>query len=362
MKRKLLSILLPILSVFAYLTLSSNSGGITGITASTGGCSCHNPSPSSNTVINLSGLPSTGYANGVTYTLTLTVTNPTVVGPQPRDGFDMIASDGSFTPITGTDLNGSNELHHTIPQNANNGEVSWTFDWSAPASGHAPITFEVACNATNGDGINGIEDQWNTYTTTLSSSSLGSSTLDIRLFLEGYYLSESLMSPALYNQGVSLNSNEVDSIQVDLRDPVSYESVMIVPAVVSSDGNASCDFGTLSGSYYLAISSRNSLLTWSSEPISIGSGNSFYDFTGESSSAYGDNMKEVEPGIWAFYSGDLNADENLDLLDIGAVETDINNFQFGNFPTDINGDGNVDLLDTPALEVNIGNFIFSNHP
>lgn len=362
MKKKLLSILLPVLSIFIYLSVSSYSGGITGITASNGGCSCHNPSSSTNTMITLTGLPATGYANGVTYSLTLTVTNPTVVGPQPRDGFDIIASDGSFTPITGTDINGDNELHHTTPQIANGGVASWTFDWTAPASGHAPISFDVACNATNGDGINGMEDQWNTYSTTIVSGSGGSSTLDIRMFLEGYYLSESLMSPALYNQGVSMNSQDVDSILVDLKDPTSFESAMVVPALLSTDGNATCDFGAITGNYYIAISSRNSLLTWSSEPVNIVNGTNFYDFTTESTAAYGNNLKEVEPGIWAFYSGDLNADENLDLLDIGAVETDINNFQFGNFPTDVNGDGNVDLLDTPALEANIGNFIFSNHP
>jgi len=62
------------------------------------------------------------------------------------------------------------------------------------------------------------------------------------------------------------------------------------------------------------------------------------------------------------YSGDLNQDENIDLLDLGDIETDINNFQFGYFATDINGDGNVDLLDGPIVENNINGFIFSSHP
>jgi hypothetical protein len=50
------------------------------------------------------------------------------------------------------------------------------------------------------------------------------------------------------------------------------------------------------------------------------------------------------------------------LLDIGLLETDINNFEFGYFATDINGDGNVDLLDNPTLETNVNGFIFSMHP
>ena len=67
-------------------------------------------------------------------------------------------------------------------------------------------------------------------------------------------------------------------------------------------------------------------------------------------------------------------DENVDLLDLGRLETDISDFAFGyqylpvnvNFPgvvsTDLNGDGNVDLLDSPILETNISDFIFSYHP
>ncbi len=73
-------------------------------------------------------------------------------------------------------------------------------------------------------------------------------------------------------------------------------------------------------------------------------------------------MKEVEPSIWAFYTGDINQDENVDLLDLGEMEFDIANFAFGYFPTDLNGDGNVDLLDNPMAEENINNFVFSDHP
>jgi hypothetical protein len=73
-------------------------------------------------------------------------------------------------------------------------------------------------------------------------------------------------------------------------------------------------------------------------------------------------MVEVDPGVWAFYSGEINQDENIDLLDVALMEDDINNFQFGYFATDINGDGNVDLLDLPKPELNVNNFIFSAHP
>jgi len=87
-----------------------------------------------------------------------------------------------------------------------------------------------------------------------------------------------------------------------------------------------------------------------------------YDFTSAANKGYGDNQKEIEPNIWAIYSGDLNHDENIDLIDVGIIELDINDFQFGYRDADLNGDGNVDLLDAPILEGNVNAFIFSNHP
>jgi len=87
-----------------------------------------------------------------------------------------------------------------------------------------------------------------------------------------------------------------------------------------------------------------------------------YDFTTAANKAYGDNQISVGNGQYAFYNGDVNQDENIDLIDASMLETDINAFQFGYYSTDINGDGNVDLLDAPIVENNINGFIFSNHP
>jgi hypothetical protein len=87
-----------------------------------------------------------------------------------------------------------------------------------------------------------------------------------------------------------------------------------------------------------------------------------YNFSTAASQAYGDNQVEVSTGVWALFSGDIVIDENIDLLDLGFLETDISIFAYGYISTDVNGDGNVDLLDSPTLEANISNFIFSYHP
>jgi len=59
MKSKFLPILTPLIAFVLYVTLSSNSAGVSGSYAT--GCSCH--SFSSNTLISVTGLPAGGYTN-----------------------------------------------------------------------------------------------------------------------------------------------------------------------------------------------------------------------------------------------------------------------------------------------------------
>ncbi len=361
MKTRSFLLLSPLVSVVLYFTLTSYSSGISG--AYSGGCTCHDATSSSATVISLTGLPSGGYQNGTVYTLTLTVTNTLVSGPNPRDGFDLNASDGEFSPTSETQLFSPNEIGHNAPKQATGGTVIWTFDWTAPLTGNMPVTFNLSANATNGDGVNGPGDFWNTFNTTIVNANGSPSTvLNLKLFLEGYYVGGSTMTPVLMNQGIGSNASITDSIQVELKDPFDFSTTLSTSTLLLTDGTASCDFGPTSGAYYIAINHRNGILSWSASPVSIVPGYNMYDFSSDASQTYGNNMIEVETGIWAFYVGDLVKDENIDLLDLGAVENDINTFQYGYFATDLNGDGNVDLLDTPILESNVSNFVFSNHP
>ncbi len=73
--------------------------------------------------------------------------------------------------------------------------------------------------------------------------------------------------------------------------------------------------------------------------------------------AYGDNQKEVEPGVFAIYSGDINQDGFMDLLDQAILDNDLFNFASGYVLSDLNGDSFVDLIDQSILDNNIFNFI-----
>lgn len=124
----------------------------------------------------------------------------------------------------------------------------------------------------------------------------------------------------------------------------------------------SCSFPNASAgqTYYVVLKHRNAIQTWSANPIVLS--DALYDFTTNANKAYGNNQVLVAANTYAMFNGDINQDENVDLIDAGMEENDITNFIYGYYATDINGDGNVDLLDNAVLESNVNGFIYSNHP
>ena len=172
------------------------------------------------------------------------------------------------------------------------------------------------------------------------------------------------MSPVLFNQGVSSNTGITDEMTVELHSAnAPFGFVASSVATLHTNGMATCTFNSAGpGNYYVVVKHRNALQTWSATPVLLNAAATTYNFTNASNKAYGDNMIEVEPGVWAFYSGDISLDENIDLTDFLQYENDANNFLSGYLSTDLNGDGSVDLLDAPPLENNISNFIYTIHP
>ncbi len=184
-------------------------------------------------------------------------------------------------------------------------------------------------------------------------------TLNLKAFLQGYYVGSGLMANVLYNQGVTVNpGNETDSIRIELRASASpFPLISSGIKVIQTDGTV-----TLSGlasvglSCYIVIKSRNCVETWSANPVLL-TENTLYDFSTVANKAYGDNQVEAEPGNFAFYTGDINQDGVVDGLDYNDWENDSNNFAGGYFGTDLNGDGIVDGLDFIYWEQNSNNFV-----
>ncbi|MFM8432083.1 MAG: IPT/TIG domain-containing protein, partial [Bacteroidota bacterium] len=187
--------------------------------------------------------------------------------------------------------------------------------------------------------------------------------VDLKLFIEGYFDNGNMVA-AMTNRGIGTNTLAVDSTFLFLADS-SDPSIIIdsAKAILDISGSASFQYrGVHVGrSYYLIIRTMNTIETWSAQPVLL-STQTIYDFTDAANKAYGDNMTEIAPGVWAIYSGELNADGFIDSFDAVFGEADNIAFAAGYLPTDLNGDGFVDTFDSPFLEQNNLNFVSSLRP
>jgi hypothetical protein len=167
------------------------------------------------------------------------------------------------------------------------------------------------------------------------------------------------MVPALVNRGLSSNYLDVDTVQVLLADSADPTVVLdSAKALMDIYGEADLIFkGSVVGHpYYLVVRTINTIETWSAQPIMMGS-QTYYDFTDASSKAYGSNMFEVEPGIWGFFSGELNYDGFVDPFDYSIFENDNLAFAYGYNASDLNGDGYTDPFDSQLIEKNNMGFV-----
>jgi hypothetical protein len=235
---------------------------------------------------------------------------------------------------------------------------------TGPQTFSGNINFGNGTTCAAGTSVAGDLTTDNSATSTVQVVAPVTTTLNLNVFIEGYWDGISAMYPVLANQGQTAPAIATDSIVVELRDAITPATVVATASgILNQDGTAILSFPSVSGNYYIAVKHRNAIETWSANPVTF-SPNATYNFSTAATQAYGDNQKMLAAGVYGFYSGDVAKDvaESIDLSDLTQVETEINNFSFGYFSEDLNGDGNVDLSDSPFLENNISNFIFSNHP
>lgn len=164
----------------------------------------------------------------------------------------------------------------------------------------------------------------------------------------------------LYNaQNDRLNLS--DTLKAYLRDSIfPYEIIDSSVATIDSlSFIAKFNFlNAPSGTYYLVIKHRNSIETWSQEGGILFISGSYltYDFTEDSSKAYGSNMVKVG-NKWCIYSGDVNQDGYVEFEDINELTIANQNMQTGYVVTDLNGDRIVDIDDLVICTKNVTNFV-----
>lgn len=152
---------------------------------------------------------------------------------------------GSFTVISDTVISA------TVPSNAITG----------------PVTIITDCDTLTSSGV----------------FTIGATTanLDLTVFLQGYYSGAGQMTPALFNQGVSSDPMEADSVTLELHEAVSpFGFVHSVTSVLNVNGDISFTLPSFvnGNTYYLVLLNRNHIQTWSKDPVTFGASTS-YDFT-----------------------------------------------------------------------------------
>jgi len=301
-------------------------------------------------------------------TTAITANNSLVIQVRPTvnyyadadgDGFGnnaVIQVDCQNAPPTGFVLNNGdcNDSDASI-----NATVTYYVDADGDGFGSAAVANLCSATAPAGYSVNNTDCN----DTVFSANNICPSIVNLKFNIEGYYnFASHAMVPVKLNQSVGTSTTDVDDVTIELR-TANGTLVDTAIAALKTNGTAVASFATgAAGSYYLVIKYKNAIETWSATQQLVGLTPLTYDFTTAASKAYGNNMKQVSPGVYAIYSGDINQDANIDNLDYSTWEEDANNFAFGYFATDLNGDGNVDNLDYSIWETNSNNFIYSITP
>jgi hypothetical protein len=178
----------------------------------------------------------------------------------------------------------------------------------------------------------------------------------------GYIQTESPYSEDL--RTATVPSNVTDWVLVQLRSTANGTAVASRSAFLHKDGRIVADDGTTNrvdltasaGNYYIVVKHRNHLAVMSSAAVTFSGSPSVttYDFTTGSDKYYGtDGAKELEPGVWGMWAGDVNGDGILKYSDIdndrleilirlGYIQTSTTT---GYYNEDINMDGEVRYSD-----------------
>ena len=153
------------IACFAIIYSTSKSDSTGRFNSGTPCTPCHG-SGSTNTIVAINGLP-TEYIKGKIYPLTFTVENPA----NSKAGFNIQVSGGALTAGTGSKINtAKTQITHTTPKSATNNVVTFSFNWTAPTSTANSVTFTAVGNSVNGNGKDGIGDEWNSTSETIPVS------------------------------------------------------------------------------------------------------------------------------------------------------------------------------------------------
>ena len=250
--------------------------------------------------------------------------------------------------------------------------VGTTLKWSPVANANSYTVYldvvnppiQVLINTTDTSAATGLLNQGESYywqvranNTAGSSQSCFISTfatepfdyaLRVKVFVEAMYTSNQTMQ-AVFNPNDTIS----DSITVSLASPATKQILWSTKTLLNTTGTANALFPqpALGASYYIVVKHRNSLETWSQGTFAFNAPDTIYDFSNAANKAFGNNQVQVEPGVFAIHSGDINQDGIINATDFVTVDNTLGIGIFtGYISTDVNGDGILESSDYSFME------------
>ena len=220
-------------------------------------------------------------------------------------------------------------------------------------SGLITVTTTANCSASSATAL------------TITNCSTGM-TINLKAYLQGYYVGGGMMQSVLLNQAViGAIGTQADSIQVEIYNGTTFALAGSTKTVLMTNGTASATLNGSNGNYFIAIRQRNSVLTWSAVAVALSAATPVsYDFSISPNQSFsGMAANDMLDGVYSIFTGDVNQDEFIDASDFPQFDTDNLSGACCNYLiTDFNGDGFVDASDFPVFDNNNLNGIFSIHP
>jgi subtilisin-like proprotein convertase family protein len=266
-------------------------------------------------------------------------------------GASILIEGSGFNSVTGVSFGGNAAGSFTV---LNPGQVQAVVPNSLPGTVSLCVQANGTCD----------------YCSPFLIDSSDSLNVDVKVFIEGFYLGGGQMQAAID----PVNYPGIcDTIVLGLHDASAPHTLVFEKKnIISTSGEGSFYLPVVldGGSYYLSIRHRNSIETWSSSPVVI-SNNMIYDFTAASNKSYGNNLSDLGDGNYAMYSGDISdaltaavgvQDGIIESQDYGDLENAIISILQGYVYEDLTGDGIVESSDYSLLENNVTFIITSQKP
>lgn len=156
-----------------------------------------------------------------------------------------------------------------------------TMNGTSSGSFGAVVPFNITPSSNYRLQIKSTNSSHNSKVSDPVSVNICSLRLNVRAFIEGFYLGTGIQNSTLYNNGLSADINDADQIQVELHESTSpYNTVASLYTILKTDGLATVVFpGYVYGnSYYVVVKHRNSIETWSKLPVVFSSPEVLYNF------------------------------------------------------------------------------------